>query len=130
MQNAAGLPDVIGVRTKDDQHMFDKRRVLNQRFELAKSDKLKKGEAFDPVALAYEVIDNYNKVDGANVKKNQAQRKLDNVVKDIRARKNMPDSFTIDSTTNLDDLLSRKIIDNDQYEFLKTQQRILREVTQ
>ena len=130
MQNAAGLPDVIGVRTKDDQHMFDKRRVLNQRFELAKSDKLKKGEAFDPVALAYEVIDNYNKVDGANVKKNQAQRKLDNVVKDIRARKNMPDSFTIDSTTNLDDLLSRKIIDNDQYDFLKTQQRILREVTQ
>jgi hypothetical protein len=130
MQNAAGLPDVIGVRTKDDQHMFDKRRVLNQRFELAKSDKLKKGEAFDPVALAYEVIDNYNKVDGANVKKNQAQRKLDNVVKDIRARKNMPDSFTIDSTTNLDDLLSRKIIDNDQYEYLKTQQRILREVTQ
>jgi hypothetical protein len=130
MQNAAGLPDVIGVRTKDDQHMFDKRRVLNQRFELAKSDRVKKGEAFDPVALAYEVIDNYNKVDGANVKKNQAQKKLDNVVKDIRARKNMPDSFTIDSTTNLDDLLSRKIIDNDQYEYLKTQQRILREVTQ
>lgn len=130
MQNAAGLPDVIGVRTKDDQHMFDKRRVLNERFEIAKRNKITKGEAFDPVALAYEVIDTYNKVDRANVKNNQAQKKLDNVVKDIRTRKKMPDNFTIDATTNLDDLLTRKIIDNDQYEFLKTQQRILREVTQ
>lgn len=130
MQNAAGLPDVIGVRTKDDQHMFDKRRVLNERFENAKRDKARKGEAFDPVALAYEVIDNYNKVDGANVKKDQARKKIDRTVQDIRTRKKMPESFTIDSTTNLDDLLSRKIIDNDQYEFLKNQQRILREVTQ
>jgi len=129
-RNAAGLPDVIGVRTKDDHHMFDKERIFKERYEIAKRDKISRGEAFDPSALAYEVVDNYNKIDGANVKKNQAQKELDNAVKDIRTRKNMPNSFTIDATTNLDDLLTRKIIDNDQYDFLKKRQRILREVTQ
>lgn len=130
MQNAAGLPDVIGARSRDDQHMFDKRRILNERFENAKRDKMAKGETFNPIALAYQVIDDYNKVDGANVKKKEATQKIDRTVQDIRAKKKLPEGFTIDANTNLDDLLQRKIIDADQLDFLKKQQRILREVTQ
>ena len=72
-------------------------------------------------------IERYNNTVAKTVTKTTAQSKINDVVKtELIGKGKVTAGFSIDADTNLDDLLSKNIINQNQYNYLTGQQEILR----
>jgi hypothetical protein len=129
INSASGVPDITTIRTQNDEAKFNKRDKLMDRYLVLKRSALKQGKSFNLRDLAESVVNGYNDVDKKDVRKSNAIAEIDAVVKQIndkRTDKTKPE-IRIDGSTNLDDLVTRKIIDEQTKTHLQKRQDILNE---
>jgi len=134
IRDVSGIPDVRGVFVgRNDQHKLDKASRLKEILEES-ADQFRSanpGVAVPWQQLARDAETRYSQLDGANAKKQQARRQLDNFVADLRKKnKRLPESFAIDAETNVDDLIRAGIIKEDQAAYIRSRVNTLREVSQ
>jgi hypothetical protein len=121
----AGLPDVSVGKNKANAHAFAKEAKLTEYYNEAKKAQLLDTGSFDPKSVASVAIQRYENDDKANIVKNNARKNISGVVDSLVAKKKVEKGFVIDETTSLDDLRTRKIIDESQYNYLIGLQTIL-----
>jgi hypothetical protein len=121
----AGLPDVSVGKNKANAHAFAKEAKLTEYYNEAKKAQLLDTGSFDPKSVANVAIQRYENDDKANIVKNNARKNISGVVDSLVAKKKVEKGFVIDETTSLDDLRTRKIIDESQYNYLIGLQTIL-----
>jgi hypothetical protein len=121
----AGLPDVSVGKNKGNAHAFAKEAKLTEYYNEAKKAQLLDTGSFDPKSVASVAIQRYENDDKANIVKNNARKNISGVVDSLVAKKKVEKGFVIDETTSLDDLRTRKIIDESQYNYLIGLQTIL-----
>jgi hypothetical protein len=81
--------------------------------------------------LARDAVTQYAQVDGANTQKQAAKTQLNNYVIELRTKnKRIPEGFTIDADTNVDDLLRAGIIEENNADYVRRRINILRGVSQ
>lgn len=134
IRDSSGVPDVRGAFvSKDDRHKLDKASRIKEIMEESANQfrRSNPGATIPWRQLAREAETRYSQTDGANAKKQQARRQLDNFIADLRTKnKRLPDSFTIDAETNVDDLIRAGIIKEDQAAYIRSRVNTLREVSQ
>jgi hypothetical protein len=121
----AGLPDVSVGKNKANAHAFAKEAKLTEYYNEAKKAQLLDTGSFDPKSVANVAIQRYENDDKANIVKNNARKNISGVVDSLVLKKKVEKGFVIDETTSLDDLRTRKIIDESQYNYLIGLQTIL-----
>jgi len=127
LRRNAGLPDVSVGKNKQNAHQFEKEKVLNEFYEEAKQAEILDRGSFDPRRTSDIAIERYNNTVAKTVTKTTAQSKINDVVKtELIGKGKVTAGFSIDADTNLDDLLSKNIINQNQYNYLTGQQEILR----
>jgi hypothetical protein len=127
LRRNAGLPDVSVGKNKQNAHQFEKEKVLNEFYEEAKQAEILDRGSFDPRRTSDIAIERYTNTVAKTATKTAAQTKIDDVIKnELIKNKKVTVGFSIDADTNLDDLLSKKIINQNQYNYLTGQQEILR----
>jgi hypothetical protein len=127
LRRNAGLPDVSVGKNRQNAHQFDKEKVLNEFYEEIKQAEILDRGSFDPRKTSDIAIERYNNTDAKTATKTAAQTKINDVVKnELLGKKKVTDGFSIDADTNLDDLLSKKIINQNQYNHLIGLQNELR----
>jgi hypothetical protein len=130
----AGVPDVRGAFVSgDDRHKIDKANRL-QEITNQKADEFRRKNPGQPIPwrqLARDAVTQYAQVDGANASKQAAQTQLKNFVKGLRERnKRIPEGFTIDADTNVDDLVRSGIIKENDADYVRKKVNALRGVSQ
>lgn len=134
LRRVSGVPDVASTfASKDDQHKITKDERLKNIFDT----KIKEFRQLNPgVPIPYSTLSRdsekvYNETDKADANKNRARTQLGNYVKELVTKKTVPEGFSIDENTNVDDLIRRGIIPkndkNDTAGFVQKQINILRE---
>lgn len=134
LRRVSGVPDVASTfASKDDQHKITKDERLKNIFDT----KIKEFRQLNPgVPIPYSTLSRdsekvYNETDKADANKNRARTQLGNYVKELVIKKTVPEGFSIDENTNVDDLIRRGIIPkndkNDTAGFVQKQINILRE---
>jgi hypothetical protein len=127
LRRNAGLPDVSVGKNKQNAHQFEKEKVLNEFYEEAKQAEILDKGSFDPRRTSDIAIERYNNTVAKTATKTAAQSKINDVVKnELIGKGKVTVGFSIDADTNLDDLLSKKTINQNQYNYLTGQQEILR----
>jgi hypothetical protein len=127
LRRNSGLPDVSVGKNKQNAHQFEKEKVLNEFYEEIKQSEILDRGSFDPRKTSDIAIERYNNTVAKTVTKTAAQTKINDVVKnELLGKKKVTDGFSIDADTNLDDLLSKKIINQNQYNHLIGLQNELR----
>lgn len=130
LRSAAGIPDVVTVRTQGDEAKFTKFNVLSDRYRAAKDNLLRQGKPFDPRELALSIVGGYNDADRSDINKNAARESITNIaaqVNEERKRQNKA-AVVIDENTNVDDLVEKKIIDKDTAAAIRKKQGIINKV--
>jgi DNA-binding phage protein len=119
LRRNAGLPDLSVGKNRQNAHQFDKEKVLNEFYEEIKQSEILDRGSFDPRKTSDIAIERYNNTVAKTATKTAAQTKINDVVKnELLGKKKVTDGFSIDADTNLDDLLSKKIINQNQYNHL------------
>jgi hypothetical protein len=125
INSASGVPDITTIRTQNDEQKFNKRDKLMDRYLASKREMLKQGKSFNLRDLAESVVNGYNDVDKKDVRKSNAIAEIDAIVKQTNDKTKR--NIKIDANTNLEDLVTKKIIDSQTRDFLKKRQDILNE---
>jgi hypothetical protein len=125
INSASGVPDITTIRTQNDEQKFNKRDKLMDRYLVLKRSALKQGKSFNLRDLAESVVNGYNDVDKKDVRKSNAIAEIDAVAKQTNEKTKR--NIKIDANTNLEDLVTKKIIDSKTRDFLKKRQDILNE---
>jgi hypothetical protein len=125
INSASGVPDITTIRTQNDEQKFNKRDKLMDRYLALKRSMLKQGKSFNLRDLAESVVNGYNDVDKKDVRKSNAIAEIDAIVKQTNEKTKR--NIKIDANTNLEDLVTKKIIDPQTRDFLKKRQDILNE---
>jgi len=127
LRRNAGLPDVSVGKNKQNAHQFEKEKVLNEFYEEAKKAEILDRGSFDPRRTSDIAIERYNNTVAKTATKTAAQTKINDVIKnELIKNKKVTVGFSIDADTNLDDLLSKKTINQNQYNYLIELQNELR----
>lgn len=127
LRRNAGLPDVSVGKNKQNAHQFEKEKVLNEFYEEAKQAEILDRGSFDPRRTSDIAIERYNNTVAKTATKTAAQTKINDVIKnELIKNKKVTVGFSIDADTNLDDLLSKKTINQNQYNYLIELQNELR----
>jgi len=127
LRRNAGLPDVSVGKNKQNAHQFDKEKVLNEFYEEIKQAEILDRGSFDPRKTSDIAIERYNNTVAKTATKTAAQTKINDVIKNELIKKGKVNAaFSIDADTNLDDLLSKNIINENQYNYLTGLQTELR----
>jgi hypothetical protein len=114
----AGLPDVSVGKNKQNAHQFEKEKVLNEFYEEIKQSEILDRGSFDPRKTSDIAIERYNNTVAKTATKTAAQTKINDAVKkELIGKGKVTEGFSIDADTNLDDLLSKKIINQNQYNY-------------
>jgi hypothetical protein len=127
---AAGFGDVRPGRTKNNEHQFNKELKIFEYYDEAKKAAIADRGSFNPKETMLVAIERYNNNDRKDIQKNSAAASMKTLSDDIKKRKKREATFEITVDTNLDDLLSAKIINNDEYVALSKYQNILRKEVQ
>jgi hypothetical protein len=127
---ASGFGDVRQGKTKSNEHQYRKEEKILGYYEEAKQASILDRGSFSPEETARIAVERYNNNDKKDVQKADARVKLDKLSEDIKKRKKIKTDFVITEDTNLDDLLSQKIINNDEYVAIKKHQDTLRREAQ
>lgn len=127
---ASGFGDVRQGKTKSNEHQYKKEEKILGYYEEAKNASILDRGSFNPEETARIAVERYNETDRRDAQKTDARTKLDKISQDIKTRKKIKTEFVINEDTNLDDLLSRKIINNDEYVAIKKHQDTLRREAQ
>ena len=114
----AGLPDVSVGKNAANAHAFAKEATITGYYNEAKKAQILDTGSFDPIAIADVAIQRYNNEDKKNKQKESARNKISGVVDSLVTKKKVEKGFVIDENTSLDDLRTRKIIDESQYNYL------------
>jgi hypothetical protein len=114
----AGLPDVSVGKNAANAHAFAKEAKLTEYYNEAKRAQILDTGSFDPLAVADAAIQRYDNDDKKNKQKESARNKISGVVDSLVTKKKVEKGFVIDENTSLDDLRTRKIIDESQYNYL------------
>jgi hypothetical protein len=114
----AGLPDVSVGKNAANAHAFAKEAKLTEYYKEAKKAQILDTGSFDPLAVADAAIQRYDNDDKKNKQKESARNKISGVVDSLVTKKKVEKGFVIDENTSLDDLRTRKIIDDSQYNYL------------
>jgi len=114
----AGLPDVSVGKNAANAHAFAKEAKLTEYYNEAKKAQILDTGSFDPLAVADAAIQRYDNDDKKNKQKESARNKISGVVDSLVTKKKVEKGFVIDENTSLDDLRTRKIIDDSQYNYL------------
>jgi len=114
----AGLPDVSVGKNAANAHAFAKEAKLTEYYTEAKKAQILDTGSFDPLAVADAAIQRYDNDDKKNKQKESARNKISGVVDSLVTKKKVEKGFVIDENTSLDDLRTRKIIDDSQYNYL------------
>ena len=118
LRRNAGLPDVSVGKNKQNAHQFEKEKVLNEFYEEAKQAEILDRGSFDPRKTSDIAIERYNNTVAKTATKTAAQTKINDAVKkELIGKGKVTEGFSIDADTNLDDLLSKKIINQNQYNY-------------
>lgn len=123
----SGFGDVRQGKTEANKNQYAKEEIILRYYEEAKNAAILDRGSFNPIEVARIAGERYDKIDGANKQKVDARAKLDNIQQDITKRKKLKTGLIIDDQTNLDDLLQKKIITNDEYVAIGKHQRTLRQ---
>lgn len=127
LRRNAGLPDVSVGKNKQNAHQFEKEKVLNEFYEEIKQAEILDRGSFDPRKTSDIAIERYNNTVAKTLTKTAAQTKINDVIKNELIKKGkVTAAFSIDADTNLDDLLSKNIINQNQYNYLTGLQTELR----
>jgi hypothetical protein len=127
LRRNAGLPDVSVGKNRQNAHQFDKEKVLNEFYEEIKQAEILDRGSFDPRKTSDIAIERYNNTVAKTATKTAAQTKINDVIKNELIKKGkVTAAFSIDADTNLDDLLSKNIINQNQYNYLNGLQTELR----
>jgi hypothetical protein len=127
LRRNSGLPDVSVGKNKQNAHQFDKEKLLNEFYEEIKQSEILDRGSFDPRKTSDIAIERYNNTVAKTATKTAAQTKINDVIKNELIKKGkVTAAFSIDADTNLDDLLSKKIINENQYNYLTGLQTELR----
>jgi hypothetical protein len=114
----AGLPDVSVGKNAANAHAFAKEAKLTEYYNEAKKAQILDTGSFNPIAIADVAIQRYNNEDKKDKQKESARNKISGVVDSLVTKKKVEKGFVIDENTSLDDLRTRKIIDESQYNYL------------
>ena len=114
----AGLPDVSVGKNAANAHAFAKESKITEYYKEAKEAQILDTGSFDPIAVAGVAIQRYDNEDKKNKQKESARNKISGVVDSLVTKKKVEKGFVIDENTSLDDLRTRKIIDDSQYNYL------------
>jgi len=114
----AGLPDVSVGKNAANAHAFAKEAKLTEYYNEAKKAQILDTGSFNPLAVADAAIQRYDNDDKKNKQKESARNKISGVVDSLVTKKKVEKGFVIDENTSLDDLRTRKIIDDSQYNYL------------
>jgi len=114
----AGLPDVSVGKNAANAHAFAKEAKLTEYYNEAKRAQILDTGSFDPLAVADAAIQRYDNDDKKNKQKESARNKISGVVDSLVTKNKVEKGFVIDENTSLDDLRTRKIIDESQYNYL------------
>jgi hypothetical protein len=114
----AGLPDVSVGKNAANAHAFAKESKITEYYKEAKKAQILDTGSFDPIAIADVAIQRYNNEDKKDKQKESARNKISGVVDSLVTKKKVEKGFVIDENTSLDDLRTRKIIDESQYNYL------------
>lgn len=125
INSASGVPDITTIRTQNDEQKFNKRDKLMDRYLASKRAMLKEGKSFNLRDMAESVVKGYNDVDKNDIRKSNAIAEIDAIVKQTNDKTKR--NIKIDANTNLEDLVTKKIIDSQTRDFLKKRQDILNE---
>ena len=118
LRRNAGLPDVSVGKNKQNAHQFEKEKVLNEFYEEIKQAEILDRGSFDPRKTSDIAIERYNNTVAKTATKTAAQTKINDAVKkELIGKGKVTEGFSIDADTNLDDLLSKKIINQNQYNY-------------
>lgn len=130
LRSAAGIPDVVTVRTQGDEAKFTKFNVLSDRYRAAKDNMLRQGKPFDPRELALSIVGGYNDADKNDINKNAARESITNIAAQVNEERKRQNKATvvIDENTNVDDLVEKKIIDKDTAAAIRKKQGIINKV--
>jgi hypothetical protein len=127
LRRNAGLPDLSVGKNRQNAHQFDKEKVLNEFYEEIKQAEILDRGSFDPRKTSDIAIERYNNTVAKTATKTAAQTKINDVIKNELIKKGkVTAAFSIDADTNLDDLLSKNIINQNQYNYLTNLQTELR----
>ncbi len=130
ISQASGFGDVRPGKSKNNEHQFKKEEIIINYYNEAKQASILDRGSFNAQDVARAAINRYNETDRKDVQKTDARNRLAKLTTDIKTRKKLNNEFVIDETTNADDLLQRKIINNDEYAAIVKQQNILRKEVQ
>jgi len=114
----AGLPDVSVGKNAANAHAFAKEATITGYYNEAKKAQILDTGSFNPIAIADVAIQRYNNEDKKDKQKESARNKISGVVDSLVTKKKVEKGFVIDENTSLDDLRTRKIIDESQYNYL------------
>lgn len=138
IRDSAGVPDVRGAFvSKDDRHKLDKANrlmeITNERAAAFRA--ANPGMSIPWMQIAREAEEQYKQIDAVNVQKTEAKNKLERFVKSIKVdskgkpNPNVPQDLVIDEDTNVDDLVRKKIIKEDDAYRVQKLVNILRGVS-
>lgn len=114
----AGLPDVSVGKNAANAHAFAKEAKLTEYYNEAKKAQLLDTGSFDPKTVANVAIQRYDNEDKKDKQKESARNKIAGVVDSLVTKNKVQKGFVIDENTSLDDLRTRRIIDDSQYNYL------------
>jgi hypothetical protein len=127
---SAGFGDIRPGKNKNNEHIFNKERKIFEYYDEAKAAAINDRGSFNPQDTMLVAIERYNNNDKKNNQKASAQTKIEAISNDIKKRKKQSSEFVITVDTSLDDLLTKKIINNDEFVELNKLQTILRREVQ
>jgi hypothetical protein len=125
ISNTAGFGDVRQGRNKNNEHMFNKEQKILGYYEEAKMASIRDRGSFNPDEISKIAIDRYNNTDRAEIQVKNAEQKLASLAKEIKEKKKIKTEFVIDESTNVDDLLSKKLITPDEATAIRKHQKVL-----
>jgi hypothetical protein len=114
-RRVAGVPDVQSVfASADEEHLIEKDKVLEQMTDrLADEFRAKpenQGKLVPWQALTEQAIDQYDKVVKPKLEHEKAEGKLAKFAEELVAQGLVTSDFAFTSTTNIEDLIERKIL--------------------
>lgn len=129
LRQASGVPDVQSMFTsKDDEHKMVKNQKLEQLYESGIKNFMEKNPSaripYDD--LARSVIEQYNNTDRADASKDQARKKIASTMKDLETKKSVPAGMSVDENTDLDAMQKKYKLKDDDINYLRKHQRVLR----
>lgn len=132
IRRSSGTPDVQSYFTsKDDQFKIDKEEVIMQRFNSMIADfrQANPGVRIPYNDISRRAVDDYNKVEKADAKKEQARRELAATVQAMIKERVLREGTVIDENTSLDDIEKNNPKAFKSMDRLNQLQRALREVS-